>query len=282
MAFLSGLTGALLSSMRFTIKRKPVSAFAAVNLFITPILLLTVLSYPRELPAAEEPSHETEREPAGALVNELFVGENIYVQDKGEWVLSLTPSYAKASDAKEIEIEPEIKYGLTDRIQLSAELPYTIVNPDEGSQHQGVGDLTLAANYNFVQSEMYSLGVRAEFTLPTGDEDRDLGGGQFAVTPWLLSAFRVGPGEVLAGIGEQIGEDDDAFLYDIAGAVPFKSFVGILELTGSHGGGEDAVYLTPGAYYRPSEKFQVGLGVPIGLTDDADDFAIVGKLILEF
>ena len=244
-------------------------------------LVLALTTGPRVV-AAEETTRESEREPAGALVNELFVGENIYVQDKGEWVLSLTPSYAKASDAKEIEIEPEVKYGLTDRIQLSAELPYTIVNPDEGSQHQGVGDLTLAANYNFVQSEAYSLGVRAAFTLPTGDEDRDLGGGQFAVTPWLLSAFRVGPGEILAGIGEQIGEDDDQFLYDIAGAVPFNKFIGILELTGAHGGGEDAVYLTPGAYYRPSEKFQVGLGVPIGLTHDADDFALVGKLILEF
>jgi hypothetical protein len=42
------------------------------------------------------------------------------------------------------------------------------------------------------------------------------------------------------------------------------------------------VYLTPGAYWNASEKIQLGLGVPIGLTEYSDDYQIVGKISFEF
>lgn len=232
-------------------------------------------------PATQAGEHEEEKKPGG-LFTELFVGEKIYLQEKGEWYLIVTPSFAKAPDEKEFELEAEVIYGLTDQLQLSAEVPYVVVNPDSGSQHQGIGDVDLAANYNFIQTSQFALGVRAEFIIPTGDENRGLGGGQFAVVPALLAGFRFGDAELYASIGEFIGEDDDAFTYTIAGAYPWRQLVGVLELTGLNGSGEDVLYLTPGAYWNVTEKIQVGLGVPIGLTDDSDDYQIVGKISFEF
>jgi hypothetical protein len=234
-------------------------------------------------PAATQAAgeHEEEKKPGG-LFTELFVGEKIYLQEKGEWYLIVTPAFAKAPDEKEFELEAEVIYGLTDQLQLSAEVPFVVVNPDAGSQHQGIGDLDFAANYNFIQTSQFALGVRAEFIVPTGDENRGLGGGQFAVVPALLAGFRFGDAELYASVGEFIGEDDDAFTYTVAGAYPWREFVGVLELTGLNGSGADVLYLTPGAYWNVTEKIQVGLGVPIGLTDDSDDYQIVGKISFEF
>jgi hypothetical protein len=234
-------------------------------------------SAPAPAAAAEE-----ERKP-GDLFLELFVGEKLYIQEKGEWYLIITPAFAKASDEKEFELEAEVIYGLTDELQLSAEVPYVVVNPDEGSQHQGIGDVTLAANYNFLQARDFALGVRAEFVIPTGDEDRDLGAGQFLWTPSLLGAVRVGPAEIYASVGGQFGDNhDDAFLYTVAAAYPWETLVGVLEASGASGSGGDTLYLTPGVYWNVREGLQLGLGVPIGVTDDSDDYQIIGKVSIEF
>src|SRR6476660_5031639 len=95
---------------------------------------------------AEEKKEEAK---VGELTNELFVGEKIYIQDKGELYLVLEGAFAHTNDGKETELSAELKYGLTDRLQLSAEFPVERVNPDNGETHQGISDLTLAFNYNF-------------------------------------------------------------------------------------------------------------------------------------
>jgi hypothetical protein len=181
-----------------------------------------------------------------------------------------------------MEFEAELKYGLTDRLQISAGVPLTSVNPNEGSGHFGVSDVSLALNYNFIQNDRFAVAFRSAFTLPTGDENQGLGGGQFAWTPYLLGAVRVGAGDIYAGIGEELGDDTDQFTYTIAGAYPFGKFVGVLELTGFTGGGEDTLYLAPGAYWVPTDHFQVGIGVPIGLTNDSDDYRVIGRIAIEF
>jgi hypothetical protein len=60
-----------------------------------------------------------------------------------------------------------------------------------------------------------------------------------------------------------------------------------LELTWSsnawnHGGDETEAYLTPGLVLDLPGTWEVGMGVPIGLTRDADDFRVMGHLIYEF
>src|SRR5438045_2289390 len=130
-----GFSRVLCTPSRQLISFSPMSLRTCALLLAIPLALPTFAA-----PPATEEAEKKEKE---QLINELFVGENVYRQDKGEFVLVLAPSFAKANDAKEFEFEPELKYGLTDNIQLSIELPYTIVNPDSGSQHQGVGDLRL-------------------------------------------------------------------------------------------------------------------------------------------
>jgi len=216
------------------------------------------------------------------LINELFVGEKIYIQDKGEWVYVFTPSFTKAKDAKEIEFASELKYGVTDRLQVSGELPFSIVNPDVGHQEGGLGDISLAANYNFIQTDNYALAVRSDFLLPTGSERRMLGEGEFVWTPSLLSSFRVGKGEIYGGIGEEFGENHNHFDYSIAGAYPWKRFVGVLEFTGFAGDGDNEIYFAPGFYVNIREHMDFGFGIPIGLTHDSDNYRLVAKLVFEF
>lgn len=234
---------------------------------------------PTPAPAAHDEHGEAK---PGQLFTELFVGDKIYVQDKGEWYFILEAAYAKASNEKEYEFAAEVIYGLTDQIQLFAEVPFLIVDPNNDSNHVGVGDVSLGITYNFVQERNYALGLRGTVTLPTGDENRDLGGGQFTYAPAFQSAFRVGDGEIYASIGGIFGDNHpDLLTYSIAGAYPWRGFVGVVELSGLTGNHTDVLYATPGIYWTGHEGIELGVGVPIGLTHDSDDFQVIVKFVFE-
>ena len=240
--------------------------------------LAAVISFPSV--RAEEQAPEPKA--PGGLFTELFVGEKLYSAERGEWNLVGAASYGEATHEKEFELSGELIYALTDQIQLSGEIPLVHVDTDEGS-HTGPGDVSFAVNWNFWQRPNVAFGVRSEFDFPTGDEKRDLGGGQFVWAPALLSGFRFGDAEIYASIGAAFGDAGDSFFtYSLAGAYPWRQFIGLIELTGESGSGVDVLYFTPGVYWVPNEKWQVGFGVPIGVTSDSDDYRIVFKLIYEF
>src|SRR3954466_14196726 len=174
-------------------------------------LILASLVLFTSLPVLAEEKNEEGK--VGELTNELFVNEKIYIQDKGELYLVLEGAFARTNDGKETEASAELKYGVTDRLQLSAEFPVERVNPDNGQTHQGISDLTLAFNYNFLQSDKFAAGVRSAFVLPTGDENRDLGGGERVWEPQILTATQIGKAELYIGMGGEIGEDHNAFTY---------------------------------------------------------------------
>ena len=247
---------------------------------IAAVVLPVIAAEPPVAPTGAPATQETKGE--DQLINELFVGEKIYMQDKGEFVLVLTPTFSKTRQGSETELSAEMKYGVTDRLQVSAEFPYVVSDLRDGGDNDGIGDMSVAFNYNFLQMEKFSLGVRSELLLPTGDRKRGLGGGELVWLPSLLGAARIGKGEVYAGIGAEVGEHHDAFTYTLAGAYPWERFAGVMELTGVAGDNERTLYVAPGAYWHATDKIDVGLGMPIGLTHDSDNYRVIVKLIFEF
>lgn len=267
-----------------------------MKIFTRTVLLAFLVAGPamsQQFSPPTENKRDEEEELPGNRVNELFVGEKLYVQEKGEWIVILESAYDKSNDVKEFELATEVRYGITDRIQLSLEVPYVITDPDGGSTHQGIGDLEPAINWNFLQRDDLTLAARVAATIPTGDEDRDLGGGQFAWSPELLAALRLGKGELYGAIGAEFGDDVDRFIYTIAATYPITrisaggisgTFNGLLELTGLTGGHEDLLYLAPGITFKSDHKplSEIAIGAPIGLTHDSDDFIIVARVVFEF
>jgi len=248
-------------------------------------ILLSILLINPTLAQTTQPTyseHGGEEEKIGTSFTELFVADKLYVQDKGEWYFVLEGAYAKASDEKEYEASLEVIYGLTDTWQVSAEVPYVWINPDDGDDHNGVGDIELAIGYNFIQERDYAAAVNFKVALPTGDEDRDLGSGQFRYIPQLQGAMRAGPVELYGTVGMEFGDEhDDIFTYSVAAAYPIEKFIPLIELTGEAGNGEDVLYATPGVYWTGIEGMEFGLGVPIGITDDSADYQVILKFVFE-
>ncbi len=194
-------------------------------------------------------------------------------------------AYGKGNGEQELELGGELAIGVTDRMQIVAEVPFVLVDPDDGPQHNGLGDITMGFQYNLVQGPDFSFGVRSGFVIPSGDEDRDLGGGQFVWEPNLLGALRVGQSEIYAGVGGEVhtgNGDPNAFTYTISGAYPWRQLIGSVDLSGTVSGDAHEIYLAPGLWWNVVDYLQSGIGVPIGLTSDSVDVQIKTLLVFEF
>jgi hypothetical protein len=230
---------------------------------------------------------EEEVHDAGALIFHQLVGEKIYIQEEGELYVVLEAAYGKAKDEREFELAAELSIGVTDRLQLVAEVPFEFVDPDDGSQHNGLGDITMGFQYNLVQGPDFSFGVRSAFVIPSGDEEKGLGGGQFVWEANLLGALRVGQSEIYAGVGSEIHTansdgDPDAFTYTISVTRPWRQLIGSVELAGTVSGESHKIYLAPSLWWDVVDFLQAGIGVPIGLTSDSVDVQIVTLFVFEF
>lgn len=62
-----------------------------------------------------------------------------------------------------------VRYGLTNRVTLSAILPYAILNTDKGSDN-GLGDLMFIGTFNVIRKSTFNLALSAGIEFPTGVE----------------------------------------------------------------------------------------------------------------
>lgn len=84
----------------------------------------------------------------------------------------------KNDDVEEVYMLVPI-YGLTENLEISAEIPYLVHEPDAGSSEKGIGDINIVAKYLLVdgKGENPSFAVKGVVKLDNGDYDKGLGSG---------------------------------------------------------------------------------------------------------
>ena len=114
-------------------------------------------------------------------MEELFLGEIVYPQDRGEY--QFTTGYLKANKGNDFlfgakgkddfEIPLLFEYGLTDYVQLIAQIPIGFRRTG-GADHEGVGNVELTVYHNFLNDPRSgrACGYGMSLGLPTA-------------TPWI-------------------------------------------------------------------------------------------------
>ncbi len=112
-------------------------------------------------------------------IQEFFIAETVYPQERDEVQVTLTPSFWKSGHLRNGELLLEAKYGITNRFQVGAAFPYRALRNEEGDRHHGVGDVQLSVLYNLLPgNDPFALSTSLEVEFPTGDENADLGEGE--------------------------------------------------------------------------------------------------------
>ena len=104
---------------------------------------VTTLFYPNNSQAQEETEMDE-------YIQEFFLGQTVFPQDKREIQFTLKPSFAKKTEGQ-ICIPFEMEYGFTDRFQIEIEIPYFLSFPSEGHTVKGLGNAEIGLMYSILK-----------------------------------------------------------------------------------------------------------------------------------
>jgi len=176
------------------------------------------------------------------------------------------------------------------------------VKTDEES-NSGPGDVEIGTKYTWMDvTEGFHVAVAFEVQFPTGDIDKELTEGFIEYEPSIIVAkdFPANNSQVFlqAGFGfvdrnkspDDPDEEEPAaheFNLNVGFFVPMDSVTWTTELnlstnTWNNGGEEEELYLTPGVIWKFHDTVEVGVGIPIGLNDGADNYRAIGMVTAEW
>ena len=211
-------------------------------------------------------------------------------------------NHTKGLDAGETEATMALEFPILPRLQFEVEVPFLVLNPDEGKAVAGFGDLELQAKLQVFKSVQYRTLVAFGFQskLASGSQTRGLGG-EYTIEPFLTAGMALGPFDLIGEVAYEWVLNGDAqpheqdFTARLAIGYPVSRwFTPLLELvtvtmTRGPAANEEGllhkmqVYLVPGVNIRPRAglTFRAGFQIPV-TPAKAFDYQFLSALVVEF
>ena len=251
------------------------------------VLLLAGLLLPLSCAVAQE-TEEDRR-----LPEELAITRSVVMQDADELESSVSFDQYKFSqpfDERKSTVAAEFEYGLTDRWELDAEVPYRFRDFNHGRSFDGIGDVEAGVRYGVVPLNKgpVAFDVGLALGIPTGDRTRDLGEGRLTLEPSFTTSTWLGPCNVQVNCGWQRvvtngGEGPrNEFEYNVAILYPVDRWFLALEGNGVSTREATLYYVTPELIWKATNRLQFLVAVPIGVTHESADYGIVVSVTLEW
>lgn len=215
----------------------------------------------------------------------------------GHLEVELGAEYAKQpNDDKETSVAVALKTGVIwDRLDFGVEIPYLFLDPDEGSDEDGFGDLEAGLKLRFLdETENFpALAVSAGIKTTTGDEDKGLGSGEIDVPVNFIATKGFDRLTLHANlgynvIGEPEGEDvSDTVGYGVAAEYAVTDMFCIVgevvgEIQTEDTDEDNPAEILVGATYELPFGTALDGAVSFGLTDGSPDYKIIAGLTHEF
>ncbi|HTS16751.1 MAG TPA: transporter [Verrucomicrobiae bacterium] len=246
-------------------------------------ILLTALTMPLSCVLAQEPTNNA------ILPEELAIARSVVIQDADELESTFTFQYAKAQPREAYTADAEFEYGLTDRWEIDADVPYEFLRPKNETGADGIGDVEAAVRYGVIPvgKEPVALTAGLGLRIPTGDRTRDLGEGRLTLEPFFTASTWLGPCNVQFNGGwaravTNSGKDPkNDFEYNAAVLYPLKRWYVGVEGDGESDSDTTTYYVTPELIWRPMKPLELLVATPLGITRESADYGVVAIVSLE-
>lgn len=133
-----------------------------------------------------------------------LVTDDTGTQGAGKWQLEInTDNSSQKVDQERTTINMAnlgLTYGLTEQIDLGLNLPYLRVS-DDGGRRSGLSDAALMLKWRYYQKDGFSLALKPQINLRTGDETRGFGNGRIGYGVNALAMLELKDMSLLANLG---------------------------------------------------------------------------------
>ncbi len=225
-----------------------------------------------------------------------FTTEDAGVAGKGVPQLELSWDYLswKHGDHQYFFLAVPI-YGVTENLELSAEIPYLVDRPRDEQGVDGIGDTNLVAKYAvFKETGMWpAFTFKGVVKTDSGSSRKSLGSGDIDYSLVAVASKSLGPFMLHANLGYTfVGDNGDpnirnvylyGFALDYALSDPFHL---VAEIVGNRNPNrrvsDDQATGLVGATYRLSEKIILDAAVRFGVNDSVPEWSTTTGVSLVF
>jgi hypothetical protein len=221
-------------------------------------------------------------------IEEFFIGRTVQTREAGELQMSVGGMHQRDGDLRFSEIRTSAEYGITDRLQLQAELPFQVNDqPSNFEAQTDVSNFQVGATYSLLRGDdPISLSAGMDVSVPVGNQNAMPDGMDDERTIWkpsLMVGRDLGPTQVHADVQGEIGQRSNGLNYNVGVVYPAGAIAPTMEFNArTTENASPQFYATPGLYYNFSERAELGVGVPIGLNDQSRDGQIMAKFNFKF
>jgi hypothetical protein len=227
-----------------------------------------------------------------------LITDDTGTQGKGKFQLEFLGEYAH--DREEIVSDKgaflsTLTYGMADPLDIAINIPYQFWRSSESGLEttgSGLSDMAIEIKWRFYEKEGLSFALRPGFTIPAGDDQKDLGSGVIRYYLIFITSKEMNPWSFhlnLAYIRNNNTRDDRPDL----GHASFASTVEMvkkLKLVGEIGvesnpappSTNPPAYILGGLIWSPKGNLDLGLGIKAGLTNSETDITIRGGITWRF
>jgi len=258
----------------------------AINLFRSPIALAAVCAVGMSLSRTSADAQLRSVRGGGVdrPAEELFSIQTPYVQPAGSTQMIIGGSHERSGDQRNSHIMGRAEYGLTDRIQLQAELPIDIGDRSSNFAAQtGVSRASFGATARVTEPQAaVALSAGMDVEVPFQGTSHDVTGDRPqqgpSFKPSLMAATGIGPMTVHASAQGDLGQSSRSINYGVGSMYNAGSWVPSVEVSAKSTESQRSQYsVTPGLTYKFSETTQLGVGAGIGLGDQAGSSNLMAK-----
>ena len=228
-----------------------------------------------------------------------FSTEDAGVAGKGVAQLEVSVEYAKQPNGDKEYVSYFIPvYGLTERLEFSAEFPHKLTNFKEGGGEEGLEDVSLVLKTLIVEERdnMPAFLIKTAVKLDNGDEDKGLGSGDKDLGLVAVATKNIGPSTLHVNIGYAFAGNDfdpalkDYVIYGMAGEYPLTEKLKLMiELYGESNSHFDVdafkhhdLQALLGSTYQLTERMVFDAAIKVGLTDDSPDYGLAVGMSIDF
>jgi len=221
--------------------------------------------------------------------------EDAYVAGKGVVQTELSYDHLKWKNGDEDNVFLAVPIvGLTETLELSAQIPYIDHKPKDGKSAHGLGDISLVAKQVVIKEGESVPQITADgiVKLDNGDPDEGLGTGGVDYTLSLVASKVLGPFTLSAQGGYTwVGNKADGTLRNIAlwglaaDYAVKDGFHAVAEIYGNRNPGRrlpDLDNVLAGVYYNLTDKLAIDASLRTGLSDASLNWAAGAGLAYQF
>jgi hypothetical protein len=230
--------------------------------------------------------------PKFALAARPLITEDADTLGKGSAKIEAGLDYARDNNGDKYFFSSlQLAYGLRDRLEIAATLPYFFLYPKEGARVDGVGDLYAYLRYRVWEEKGFypALALKPILKIPIADENKGLGSGKTdfgfnAAFSKSFSGFNLNFDATYVFYGEK--NVTDQLLLGLAGEFEIaKGFNLVSEIRYGNnfnsGRKDDAATLMVG-FQAEALGAVFDAGVAFGLNSAAPDYVLTAGVTLKF